>query len=75
MVVRDPTARAQDAFHAHRWEGRGAESVDMAREDARTVSVTTVEVGWGDEASTARVRYVDRVAGGVHESRLGLVRA
>lgn len=75
MVVKEPTAGAQDAFHAHRWEGRGAESVEMAREDARTVSVTTVEVGWGDEANAARVRYADRVAGGLHESRLGLVRA
>lgn len=35
----------QDAFHAHRWEDRPHLSIAMSREDARTVSYTTVEVG------------------------------
>jgi hypothetical protein len=38
-------AAAQDAFHRHQWPGRGALSVLMSRADARTVSITTVEVG------------------------------
>lgn len=37
-------AAVQDAFHRHVWEGRGEVSVMMSRADARTVSVTTVEV-------------------------------
>jgi hypothetical protein len=72
MVVKDPTATSQDAFHGHRWEGRGAESVDMEREDARTVSVTTIEAGWTSDARAAVMRYVDRVSGAAHEARLGL---
>lgn len=40
----DPRA-AQDRFHRHRWIGREAVSVDMRRSDARTVSLTVVEVG------------------------------
>ncbi len=43
-VVRpDPSPAAQDAYHLHAWEGRGAASVFMSRTDARTVSITTVE--------------------------------
>jgi hypothetical protein len=38
------TAAAQDAFHRHRWAGAGELSVLMNRADARTVSITTVEV-------------------------------
>ncbi|MBL8763422.1 MAG: NRDE family protein [Phycisphaerae bacterium] len=34
----------QDAFHAHTWPDRPHLSVRMTRSDARTVSVTTVEV-------------------------------
>lgn len=47
----DPAA-AQDAFHSHQWSGREALSVNMRREDARTVSRTTVEVR-GDEVRLA----------------------
>lgn len=38
-------AMAQDRFHAHAWAERPELSVMMCRDDARTVSVTTVEVG------------------------------
>jgi hypothetical protein len=43
-TVRDADASAQDAFHRHRWPGRPEISVLMSRPDARTVSITTVEV-------------------------------
>jgi hypothetical protein len=38
-------AVAQDAFHRHQWPGRVELSVLMSRADARTVSITTVEIG------------------------------
>lgn len=38
------SSRVQDEFHAHSWPDRPAESVMMHRTDARTVSITTVEV-------------------------------
>jgi hypothetical protein len=38
------TAAAQDGFHRHRWPGAPELSVLMNRADARTVSITTVEV-------------------------------
>jgi len=44
-VTPAPAAAAQDAFHAHQWPDRRHLSVLMTREDARTVSVTRVEVG------------------------------
>ena len=44
---------AQDAFHAHQWAGREAISVRMEREDALTVSRTTIEIG----RELARVSY------------------
>lgn len=37
----------QDAFHRHRWEDRSELSVCMSRSDARTVSLTAVEVAPG----------------------------
>jgi hypothetical protein len=47
MVRRDTAepADAQDRFHRHRWPDRDEVSVLMTRADARTVSITTVEVG------------------------------
>ncbi|MFZ4576451.1 MAG: NRDE family protein [Phycisphaerales bacterium] len=42
LQVRTPAD--QDRFHAHRWPDRPETSVMMSRADARTVSVTTVEV-------------------------------
>lgn len=38
------TAEAQDEFHAHVWPAQPEISVMMAREDARTVSVSRIEV-------------------------------
>lgn len=43
-VEASASSRAQDEFHMHSWPDRPAESVMMHRPDARTVSVTTVEV-------------------------------
>jgi hypothetical protein len=39
-----PTAATQDAFHDHYWPGARELSVRMSRRDARTVSITTVEL-------------------------------
>jgi uncharacterized protein with NRDE domain len=43
--VREYGPDAQDAFHHHVWPDRPELSVLMSRGDARTVSITTVEVG------------------------------
>lgn len=45
--------RVQDVFHAHFWPGEQRISVLMSRDDARTVSRTTIEL---DDAR-ARMRY------------------
>jgi hypothetical protein len=42
-LVPTPSPAAQDRFHAHRWPGAPGASVLMSREDAATVSITTVE--------------------------------
>jgi hypothetical protein len=47
-------AAAQDAFHDHQWPGREAVSVRMRREDAATVSQTTVELSPGVAAMSYR---------------------
>jgi hypothetical protein len=44
QLVAGCDAAAQDRFHQHAWVGRPEISVRMSRADARTVSVTTVEV-------------------------------
>jgi hypothetical protein len=41
---------AQDAFHRHRWAGREHLSVNMCRADARTVSLSTIDID-GDAAT------------------------
>ncbi len=41
----EPWVQQQDAFHAHRWDDRPHLSVAMSREDARTVSYTTLDIG------------------------------
>jgi hypothetical protein len=38
------TSKDQDAFHIHRWPTRPEVSVLMSRDDARTVSITCIEV-------------------------------
>jgi hypothetical protein len=57
-----PTPDAQDRFHAHAWLGREHLSVRMHRADARTVSVTRVEV-LGIESGLPRVRVGYRPVG------------
>lgn len=52
------TSSAQNAFHAHKWSDRSHLSVCMSREDARTVSVTTVEL------TSTRVTMHYRAIGG-----------
>lgn len=47
LVSASPGPVAQDRFHRHRWAERPELSVLMAREDARTLSITTVEVRQG----------------------------
>jgi Transport and Golgi organisation 2 len=49
------TPAAQDAFHRHSWSDRREVSVLMSRPDARTVSVTTIEL------------YQDRVEMAYHD--------
>lgn len=41
----------QDAFHHHRWPERGEISVNMHRSEARTVSITSVEVPADDDTT------------------------
>ncbi len=50
-----PTPERQDDFHRHTWPDRPEVSVMMSRTEAKTVSVTRVEVVPG--APTGRVRY------------------
>ncbi|MDX2131183.1 MAG: NRDE family protein [Planctomycetota bacterium] len=59
QVAGAPSPEAQERFHAHRWTGREHLSVLMSREDARTVSVTTVEVA-PRAAATPGVRLAYR---------------
>lgn len=51
------SAESQDRFHNHRWDDRPALSVLMAREDARTVSISTVEYDPADTPAPLRMSY------------------
>lgn len=44
MVVPDPSPENQRAFHFHQWPDKPEYSVLMSRENARTSSITTVEM-------------------------------
>ena len=57
VVDAGATPEAQDAFHRHQWPDRTRVSVVMSREDARTVSRTTVDVALS--AREARMVYED----------------
>lgn len=59
LFLRDmgPTPAMQDAYHKHHWPHRPEISVAMSRSDARTVSVTTVEVP--GELTPAIMHYRD----------------
>lgn len=59
------TREAQDAFHRHRWPDRPEVSVMMSRADARTVSITEVEV---TRAGSLVMMYRDDA--GDHEAHL-----
>ncbi len=50
----------QDAFHRHRWPGREHLSIDMSRDDARTVSRAVIEL----DDDTATFRYADTADAG-----------
>jgi len=52
-----PTPVMQDRFHGHQWPGQRDVSVMMGRGDARTVSVTTVEVGGAAGSPEVRMVY------------------
>jgi hypothetical protein len=41
-----PSTSVQDAYHRHVWPGHEHVSVMMSRENARTTSVTTIEMHW-----------------------------
>jgi hypothetical protein len=60
-AARDGRSRedVQHAFHRHRWADRGAVSVEMSREDARTVSRATIDLAGG----RVRMAYEDLVRG------------
>jgi hypothetical protein len=58
----------QDAFHAHRWDGREDISVLMCRADARTVSITSVSVDAGPDV---RVRMGYHPLGGRDRASAG----
>lgn len=59
IVAGAPTPALQDQFHRHRWPDRPHVSVMMDRGEARTVSVTTVEVTAGPEQSAeVRMSYL-----------------
>jgi uncharacterized protein with NRDE domain len=53
----DATPEAQDEFHAHRWPDRPEVSVLMSRAEARTVSVTTVDVARRAVGMNVRMGY------------------
>jgi uncharacterized protein with NRDE domain len=45
LLRQTPTPKQQDALHRHQWPVRPELSICMSREDARTVSYTTFEIG------------------------------
>lgn len=59
--VEDALASHQDAFHAHRWPDRPEISVLMSRDDASTVSITTVEATFNATGAHVEMRYTDAV--------------
>mgnify|MGYP005845548371 CR=1 FL=1 len=67
-------AAAQDRFHRHRWADRPEISVLMERADARTVSITTVEVA-GDRVRMAYEEVASTGEVGSPETTEALVRS
>jgi hypothetical protein len=74
VVQQGQTPQAQDRFHLHHWPEQPEVSVLMSRPDARTVSITTVEVSAHaglDGVFGVRMGYQPILEGG----RLGLQEA
>jgi hypothetical protein len=72
MVRAAPSRDAQDRYHRHVWPDRPHLSVMMSREDARTVSVTTVEVARSGARTVVDMRYREASdADGLHQRPLG----
>lgn len=69
LVRPAPSREAQDRFHRHVWPERPHLSVMMSREDARTVSVTTVEVARMGARVAVDMRYREATDQGGIESR------
>jgi len=65
------TAKMQDAFHQHVWPGHEAISVMMSRDDARTTSVTTVEMRWEEDADGPAGAMTHRDDAGSSEIEIG----
>lgn len=59
MNQHGPTPAAQDAFHRHTWPDRPEISVMMSRSDARTVSVTAIELRSSASQCEAMMLYRD----------------
>ncbi|MFK7882779.1 MAG: NRDE family protein [Phycisphaerales bacterium] len=53
MMGQSATPEQQAAYHKHRWDDRPEVSVLMSRRDARTVSITTIDVVAGQDPTFA----------------------
>lgn len=53
MMAEAASPEQQSAYHHHRWDDRPEFSVLMSRRDARTVSITTIEVVAGQDPTFA----------------------
>ncbi len=64
------TPERQDALHRHRWPDRAHLSICMSRPEARTVSITCVEI----DADQVRLHYepVDETGAASEASRIML---
>jgi len=61
LRVDEAIAQTQDDFHAHHWPDRPEVSVLMSREDASTVSKTTIEVRFDEDETSVHMTYTDAV--------------
>lgn len=71
VTSRDRLA-AQRAYHEHRWPECPHLSVDMDRGEARTVSVTSVEIAFADGGTprTIAMTHHDRISGQTHAATM-----
>jgi len=63
---------AQRAYHEHRWPESPHLSVDMVRGEARTVSITAVEIVFADAATPRSIvmTHQDRITGDAHTASI-----